>query len=227
MVFDDQHASISTTKKSLFSLPLALALLFGAGVGAHAADITFDVTSGDGSLTISANDFEQGISANGMQFQSGLSNPQSTTILGPAATSISGTWLGGPGTGGISRTIYLVSATNSTLVDDIWDYSISYTLTGVNCGFLCISLQNAGVLSGTFTAGAAGGGGIGSLPAGVDPADVFTAGDTITFSGTNLTGRILSQAPQGPTAMPEPASLALFGLGIAALATIRRRQPKV
>ena len=180
------------------------ATLIGGVIGlaaahAGAATISFDDTAADETITVSACDFENGAFVNGVLLGlCGSGFGGSVTLSESSGTiNFSGGWIdqGLSGTG--TRTIYLVEAGTPTVISDIFTYS-----------FVQSSANSANILI-DFTSDLNGS--LGSLPVGVDPADVFVEnGQPVRFSLPFLTGQVHSS-----TDVPEPGSLALVGLGLA------------
>ena len=196
-------------KRLILSLPLALALGFGAPQLARAASITIDDTSPDETITVSWSDFDfGGFSVNG----GGPTAAGSVTVAestGPISFPISfdGTWFAptGPTTGG--DTVYFLENTDLNYVSDVfsWAYTIS---------------DAVGHIVGNFVSDVETS--LGPVP---PEAHTFVEGPPYTFSAAFLTGSVTSDA-EVPPPMPEPASLALLGLGLAGIGVLRRRRAR-
>ncbi len=86
---------------------VVLAILLSGSV--HAAALIFDETLVPEMIRISANDFEYGLSINGVLFQSGLGNPAVGDFPETDPIAFLGAWINPSGGSGI-RTIYLIEA---------------------------------------------------------------------------------------------------------------------
>ena len=187
-------------------LLLIAALCFVAPAPLWAANIDFDDTNPNDTITISVNDFEGGFLVNGVLIQQGLGNPASATVHEDAPLNFSGTWIdlgqAQPG----DRLIYLVESPYDPLlppplVSDILRYTVD---RGPTAGFATIQ--------GTFLSDFENN--LGTLPVGTDPAIVFLEdGSPVLFHEPFLTGVIRSDAE-----VPEPATLGLLASGLVGLA---------
>lgn len=185
--------------KNLRYFLIALSLTLLAPQAAKAAAITIDDTSPNNTITISVNDFEYGFFVNGTLFQQGLNNGQSITLTENLPVSFSGQWIDLGESIPVNKTIYFVKPDTPTLISKIFNYSVSTD-------------GSVGTILGTFQSDLAGN--LGSLPLGVDPANVFIEnGQSVPFSAAYLGGRILSDTPE---TVPEPTST----LGFLALGTL-------
>src|SRR5436309_15484351 len=103
--------------KQFTSLVFAFGALMCAPGAVMAASIIFDDTSSAETITVLANDFEEGFFVNGVQIQQGLNNPGSATFAeaeGPLA--FFGAWIDLGQNVPTVRTIYLVEAGDPTII---------------------------------------------------------------------------------------------------------------
>jgi hypothetical protein len=151
-------------------------------------------------ISVSANDWESDLFVNGGLFQSGLANPAFGTFPGEGPITFSGTWIDNGLTSPLDRTVYFVEPSNPTLVSDIFHYTLSTD------GF-------DGTFTGEFTSSAIDGG-LGPLPGGVDPANVWVEGTDFNFGAPFFSGVILT--------VPEPSSCILLAAALSCLVARRR-----
>ncbi len=185
-------------------LLLSVSLL--APSGARAAALVFDDTSTNETITVTANDFEGGLVVNGVPLQQGLNNPKSITLPETGPISFSGQWIDNGLTQPTVRTIYLLEPLDPNLtISDIFHYTLD-------------SNGSFGFIQGTFQSDIDGE--LGTLPAGVNPADVFVEnGQPVPFFAPFLTGQIISDLE-----VPEPGSLSLCLLGLLGAGGLKLRQ---
>lgn len=190
----------------LSKLYAVTALSLGLCTQAGAAALIFDDINPNHLITVTANDFEGGLSVNGSPFQSGLHNPASGSFSEATPLTFHGSWIDLGNSGAGSRTIYLVEAGDPTQISDILSYQ--WSTDGQN-----------GTIDGTFTSDLVNN--LGVLPGGVNPGDVFVEnGQAVAFSLPFLGGEIRSDVD----AVPEPVTLALVSLALAGVAFTRRRK---
>ncbi len=137
------------------SIILSAALL--APLAANAAFFSIDDTRPDETIFITANDFESGLSVNGLPFQVGLNSPSSGIFTEASPISFDGQWITPGFVANFNRTIYFVEGRQSTLVSDILEYSV-------------IANGQSARIVGRFTSDVTGD--LGPLPAGISPNDI-------------------------------------------------------
>lgn len=174
---------------------------------AGAAALTFNDISPNETVTVSVCDFEAGASVNGTSMgHCGVGAGGSVTLAesgGPI--TFFGRWIDLGQSGAGSRTIYLVEAGAPTLISDIFTYDWSTD------GFFA-------TIHAVFESDITGN--LGALPSGVNPGDVYVEnGQPVPFSLAYLGGELISGAD-----VPEPGSVALVELGLAGVASSRRRK---
>src|ERR1043166_275404 len=115
------------------ALVAVLSVFLATPNGAQAAFFHIEDTDDvNETITVTANDFEFGLTLNGAPFQGGLGNPVSRTFNeadGPI--TFDGSWIGiGPGGQVVPRsaTVYFIEEGNPSLVSDVLRYS--YTFEG-------------------------------------------------------------------------------------------------
>lgn len=190
------------------TIALAVGLVGLVQNHAHAASISIDDSDSNGTITVSACDFENGAFVNGTLLGLCGSGYGGSVTLAESAGPItfSGGWLdlGQAGVG--SRTLYLVKAGAPTLISDMFTYS--WVPSGPNSANILAEFVSAT------------NGDLGPLPSGVDPGDVFVEnGQPVKFDLAFLNGQLLSG-----NVVPEPDSIVLVGLGLAGVAFSRRRK---
>lgn len=194
---------MTKTRRLISTLAFAAGLACLLPIQAHAAALIFSDTSASETITVSACDFEGGLTVNGAPVGScGVGAGGSVTFKeadGPV--SFRGSWIDLGRSGSGSRTIYLTEKEAPTLISDVFHYS--WFTDGIT-----------GTIEGSFESDILGS--LGSLPPGVDPLDVFVEdGRPAPFSLPFLSGELRSD-------VPEPVSLALVGLALAGIGLSRR-----
>jgi hypothetical protein len=154
------------------------------------------------SITFSVNDFEGGFFLDGVLVQQGLNNPQSVTVAEatagvPIIHTFSADWITA---GLVPRTGVIVFAEGVSCCSDILTFTYSAGMFG-------------GHLTGTFESDVEGN--LLSPPPGATKVSEATP---FVFNNGNITASAASDN------VPEPATLALVGLGLAGLGFSRRRK---
>jgi len=174
----------------------------------RAAFFFIDDTSPNETITISANDFEGGLTINGGLFQQGLNNPASATFPetnGPI--SFSGRWIDQGLTTPGPHTLFLVEAQDHTLISDILQYTLD-------------SAGGFGFINGSFVSDVNDN--LGHLPANVDPTTVFIEnGQAVNFGAPFLTAQVISDVD-----VPEPGAVSLGLLGLLSLGGLKLRRQR-
>jgi len=181
-------------KKLSFSLLLTVLVISPSGM--NAAFLSLTDTNANDTILVSANDFEFGLSINGVPFQQGLGNPASGTFPETNSLTFSGQWLDQGATTPGAHTIYLVEAFDPTLISDILQYTLD-TSGGhgfINGSFISDNENN-----------------LGRLPPALPPGStVFVEnGQAVDFSAPFLTALVLSD-----TEVPEPGAASILLLGL-------------
>ena len=195
--------------KRLLSSWLAIAAIaFFAPRPAVAAALLINDALLSENIIFSLNDFEGGFILDGTQVQIGLNNPVSVTVPevnaagAPITHTFSADWI----TGGLVPTSSVIAFAEAGIplaqgVSDILTFAYSSGSFG-------------GHLTGSFVSDTTS---LLPLPAG---ATVVSEGTPFVFNNGNITASATSDI----NAVPEPATLALVGLGLAGLGFSRRRK---
>jgi len=183
-------------KKLSFSLLLTLVVMAPSGM--NAAFLFLNDTNANDTITVSANDFEFGLTVNGVPFQQGLGNPATGTFPETNGITFSGQWIDQGQTTPGAHTIYLVEAFDHTLISDILQYTLD-TSGGhgfINGSFVSDNENNLGRLPPTLPPGSS----------------VFIEnGQVLDFSAPFLTAQVLSDFE-----VPEPGAASILLLGLLA-----------
>ena len=189
--------------------PLALSATLLAPVASRAAFLSFDDTNPNDTISIFANDFENGLLINNSLFQIGTGSPATGVIPeGQGPISFTGSWIDQGQTPVGSFTVYFVEASHPNVISDILQYS---TVTG----------DNFGRIDGTFFSDLEDN--LGTLPNQLPPGALVVVedGKPFHFDQPFLNASVVSDAE-----VPE-ASNVLAGLAVAGAmgaACLRRRQ---
>jgi hypothetical protein len=195
-------------KRLLLSYLAIAAIAFVAQRPAVGAALVINDALSSENITFSLNDFEGGFRLDGTQVQQGLNNLVTVTVAevnaagAPIVHTFNADWI----TGGLVPTIGVIAFAEAGIapalgVSDILTFTYSAGALG-------------GHLIGTFVSDVEGS--LLPLPAG---ATVVTEGTPFIFSNGNISASAVSDVK-----IPEPATLALVGLGLAGLGLSRRRK---
>jgi hypothetical protein len=202
--------SISTFRPVALALLIAALSSFVAPGSLWAAALNIDDTKPDETITVSANDFEGGLSLNGNLFQQGLNNPATATFPETGPVTFSGTWTTFGQQGPVSRTIYLIEspfdpAGPAPLISDILRFQIT-PLSGTESAMIEGSFESSDTL--------------GLLPVPFDPNDVFLeTGNPVRLEFFGLSLQVISDAE-----VPEPSTWVLFGSALVGFVGYRFRR---
>jgi hypothetical protein len=192
--------------KPLHLSVLLLSLSLVAPSTLRAAFFSIDDTATNETITISANDFEFGLTINGVPFQQGLNNPRTATFPETGPISFSGQWIDNGQTVPGAHIIFLVEASDPTLISDILQYTLDSD-----------PFDGVGFINGTFQSDVNDN--LGHLPANVDPSTVFVEnGQPVNFGAPFLTAFVISDAE-----VPEPGAVSLFLIGLLSLGGFKLR----
>jgi hypothetical protein len=185
------------------AIPTLAVVLLAPG-GARAAFLSInDTTSPPGMVTFTLNDFEFGFRINGTLVQMGLNNQQTVTVAESPTLTFSGGWVG---TAQINNFVqYFVYPDGTNVIADQlnWQQTAGGGRSDVNGTWM--TNVNQPVPNGV-------------LPQFIHPED----GTLVHFDQANLTFQVQAGDPGPNPTVPEPSSLALLGIGAAALAGWRR-----
>ena len=189
-----------------------IALAAGLAGLAHnpvpAASVSIDDSGSNGTVTVSACDFENGAFVNGSLLGlcgSGYGGSVTLAKSAPGPVTFRGGWVDQGQAGKGSRTVYLVKADTPTQIDTMLTYS--WVSSGPGSVNLLVEYLPAT------------GGDPEFLASGVDAGDVFVKnGQPVTFDLAALKGRLLSAG-----AVPEPDGPVSVGPGPGGIAFSRRK----
>jgi len=186
---------------------LVLSASLIAPIASRAAFFFIDDTATNETITISANDFEGGLTINGAPFQQGTGNPATGTFPETNAITFSGRWIDLGQTVPGPHTLFLVEAQDHTLISDILQYTLD-------------SAGGFGFINGSFVSDVNDN--LGHLPANVDPTTVFIEnGQAVNFGAPFLTAQVISDVD-----VPEPGAVSLGLLGLLSLGGLKLRRQR-
>ena len=189
--------------RNLLSVAL-IALFLATPNPAKAASIFIDALNLNNLVAFNFGQFEGGFSING-------STPISTggSIFGNGTQlNFTGQWIDLGAAVPFARTVYWEDPAVPNVIHDIFQWTV--TPSGAS---------GLATISGFFQSE-----GLGNLPPGVPPGDIITmkadgSHNPFNFSAAFLGGQVITDE-----AIPAPATLALFGLGLVGLGFSRRRK---